>query len=251
MQVRTIHEQRIKQLLAVVWAGRNANGLTFEFDLGLAALQYLKRIDAQDMVVETLSKVVSEPAYGYRYRAEAISMLASMKDANAVVALLEAFQDQYLRRDARVALAAVKHESSVPPLVRYLQPPHDDLMRLDAAETLEGIGSPLAVEGLIVALSDRSSYVRLAAVSALAKCGDKEAVPYLIRALEDDVAEVRVEAILWLERLDASESLVALQKVAANDIATVGGEDWTPIKRVSDIAQTAIIHIQQKHAQSS
>jgi len=112
-------------------------------------------------------------------------------------------------------------EPAVPALVAELGS-QDEAVREGAAETLEKIGSPRAVEGLVAALSDESSRVRSSVVDALGAIGDSRAVPRLIGMISDAndaVASSAVDALGEIGDARAVEPLRAALARATGRVA--------------------------------
>ena len=77
-------------------------------------------------------------------------------------------------------------------------------LHLRAAEALGCIGSPQAVELLIIALKDWDEGVRRCVVEALDKIGDPRALEPLRVALEDDDSSVRYRVAAALKKMEAT-----------------------------------------------
>ena len=75
----------------------------------------------------------------------------------------------------------------------------DTAQRIEIADALGNIGSPLCIEPLTDALQDNSQDVRVAAVHALAKIKDSATVSALVKALDNSNRFVRLEAAQVLE----------------------------------------------------
>jgi HEAT repeat protein len=101
-------------------------------------------------------------------------------------------EDAEIRRQAVVALGALRDGAAAEPLVAVLQGRE---FRLEAATALGDIGDVRAVEALLVALHDADPAVRAAAATALGKIGDGRAVQPLVEAFQDREETVRQAAI--------------------------------------------------------
>lgn len=121
----------------------------------------------------------------------------------AVPALIEAVDDDYLAWEAVNALGRIGGESALRALSEALLSDEDMGVRMRAAMALRRIGDRDAVPALIKALADEDEYVRVSAAAALGEIGDQTASPALEVALGDVSDIVRQAATRALKSINA------------------------------------------------
>jgi len=110
-----------------------------------------------------------------------------MKAKRDVKGLIEAlrYKDEYVRKDAAIALGKIGDERAIDPLIQALKDKH--YVRREAARALGVIGGERVVGPLIQALRHEDGTVRMYAASALGKIRDERAIDPLIQALKDNI----------------------------------------------------------------
>ena len=87
----------------------------------------------------------------------------------------------------------------------------DVIVRLDAVETIAGIGHELSVKALVAQMaSEQSPQVRQECIKALTTLGMKEGLPAVEQALTDEAGSVRLTAVWGLYRFAGTQSGTAL-----------------------------------------
>ena len=167
-----------------------------------------------------------------KVRASAARSLGSLGEARAAVPILALLDDPDLRtRQAAVyALGRLQEPRAVEPLLAMLREPAVGT-RQGAAQALQDIGAP-AVDGLIVALSDRDQRVRELAIRALGNLADKRAVEPLIACLNDRSLKVRHRAMGALARM--RDPRVTQPVVAALDQPAMTFRALEALAKISD-----------------
>ena len=160
--------------------------------------------------VEPLIATLQFPDDDVRWKA-AIA-LGEIGNPDAVEPLIQLLSDddRFVRSRAAHALSMIG-DPSVVPLIHALQK-GDPGVRWGAALALGKIKNPIAVEPLILALTDEVAMVRAEAAAALASFGTPALAP-LLGFLKGSMGETRIEVMTALGELknaDAIEPLVQL-----------------------------------------
>ncbi|WP_048190472.1 HEAT repeat domain-containing protein [Methanobacterium sp. SMA-27] len=108
--------------------------------------------------------------------------------------------DCKVREEVADALIKMEYQMAVDPLILALTDNNGDIFRKRASEILSRIGKP-AVIPLIQALRDEDRYLRCGAADSLGKIGDERAVNPLINALKDKDSYIRLEAAKALDKI--------------------------------------------------
>ena len=129
-----------------------------------------------------------------------------------VAKLIEALKDgdSGVRREAAEALQEIKDPRAVEPLIGALKDEDSDV-RWAAAWALGEIKDPIAVPALSEALKDGNAGVQCAAALALGRIKDPRAVPQLIEALKDEDEYVRKAAAEALGEIGDRSAIKPLQ----------------------------------------
>lgn len=99
----------------------------------------------------------------------------------------------------------------LPVLRRAMREDSHYTVRGAAAMGIGNLDSPLGIEPLLDAATDRRSFVRRAARNAIEKlASDEQAIPYLLLARERDDPMIRMAAVNALRRMEHVEARVAL-----------------------------------------
>ena len=115
----------------------------------------------------------------------------------AVEGLLRLLRDWDVRRYAIAALAKIKDERVLDPLIQQLR---SDEFKEFATDALVELGQP-AVEKLLAALKDKDEVVRKQAVIALGQIKDASALDALIEMLQDKDWFTRIQAAAAIDAL--------------------------------------------------
>lgn len=151
-----------------------------------------------------------------RVRREAIRAITRIGGRHAVGILLGIVQGevQEMRRQALLALGAMKDPAAVPFLLKLIQRRdfwgREEELKKEAIRALGEIGSPAAIPGLTAALLQRRLWrrsrhdeVRAVAAWALGEIGSLEGVPALETAVDDrsgKVARLAAQALKQIQR---------------------------------------------------
>jgi HEAT repeat protein len=156
---------------------------------------------------------------GSDMRAEAVQILADMRDPKATEALMREAErgDKTLRALVGQALKQVDPEQKYAAAVRLLADAQRGL-RLAAIGVLTAVGSPHALDALLHTLKrDRDPQARAAAAQAIGSMHDRRGVPGLLDVLEDADEQVRAAAARALGVLGDRAAIDALVRVHAGD----------------------------------
>lgn len=126
---------------------------------------------------------------------------------NPLIQILEG-DDNYVRINAARALGEIGDKRAIKPLIQALE---DDYVRKDAADALVKIGEP-AVKPLIQIFESGNKYVRCCVVNALAEIGDKRAVKPFIQALESIDENISVLAAIALGEIGDKRAIKPLTR---------------------------------------
>jgi HEAT repeat protein len=191
--------------------------------------------------VEPLIRVLQDKTEEDRIRAEAAFTLGLIGDGSAIDALVEALNDEPIRRKVIKALTMIEDEGIVEPLLEIAKNGNATEKRVAALglkvdrpeivtvlvdlvknepearyTAIKSLGETRtkneeAFQVLLEVLSNERRLLRKTAAIALGKIGDKRAVELLIKILEGDV-EVDVEAAIALGDLGDKRALGPLKK---------------------------------------
>ncbi|MDO9325408.1 MAG: HEAT repeat domain-containing protein [Methanoregula sp.] len=167
--------------------------------------------------VESLIAALQYPDDDVRWKAAIALGEIGNPDAVAPLISLLSDDDRFVRSRAAYALSMIG-ESSVPPLIAALKASEPGV-RWGAVLALGKTKNPLAVESLILCLTDEHAMVRAEAASALAAIGTPAFAP-LLGFLKGARGETRIEVMTALGELknaDAIEPLVQLLENADDD----------------------------------
>jgi HEAT repeat protein len=147
-------------------------------------------------------------------RAAAITTLRYLNQVVRCEPALALAQDPVdsVRRSATLTLGHLSDSAVVPTLCQCLTQDPDWQVRRNAAQSLELIASPMAIDALITALEDAEWQVRKFTARALQKVTAANALPALIKALSDEYSDVRRDAATALGYLGDPNALPALQQ---------------------------------------
>jgi HEAT repeat protein len=143
----------------------------------------------------------SEPA---ETRAAAIDALKGLRDPQAVPPLIRALGDpaEEVSRAAATALGRIGDARAVEPLCRVVENTAAPAwLRYDAVRALGVLKEVRAVPTLLKALGDADAHLRKVTAQALGDIGDASAVPGLTQAAQDPEEAVREQAAEALERV--------------------------------------------------
>jgi len=177
-------------------------------------------------------------------------LLGYLRATDGVMPLLKTLADpkEEVRWVASGALRRIGDSSTIPQLIRALEPPHNvtparvgevlisfgpaavgpirealgrvgEQSRGALISVLGEIGGEQSLTTLIAYLSDQSSWVRACAAEALGKLGEAAAGPALAQALADESPEIRSRAAQALGTLGWPEAIPILQRSCKD-------EDW-------------------------
>lgn len=110
------------------------------------------------------------------------------------------------------ALAKIKDPRAVKPLIKLLTKDRWDRWRIAAANALGKIGDQKAVDSLIMALEDQSTFVQEEAIIALGKLGHPKAVKPITEKLKDERDTIRQKATWTLGKIGDSRAIKPLIK---------------------------------------
>lgn len=146
----------------------------------------------------------------YSYRGSVIHALGNLQHESSVVPLInfiEGNNKDGLRIEAATALTKIKDPRAVLPLVKMLESKHDlHYIRRNAGviPIIKGLGEMKDARATLVILAnlrDRSANIRVISAHALGKIGDEKAVSPLIETLKDSSIEVRRAAARALGKI--------------------------------------------------
>ncbi|WP_236685616.1 HEAT repeat domain-containing protein [Geobacter pickeringii] len=143
--------------------------------------------------------------------------LGKIGDTGAVEPLIDGLCDkeENLRKNAAIALAEIRDDRAIAPLVTVLNKSDDTSLREAAAWALGKFGNQRVIAPLVATLkSDKSIDVRRQAAYALGKCNSSEAIAPLVESLKRDGRDVRMASAHSLgafHQSSAIESLIAAQ----------------------------------------
>lgn len=168
-----------------------------------------------DAVAEHIAALQDED---WAVREEAAGALGALKDARAVLPLVQilADPDRSVRTAAIASLTAIGSPSVVP-VGGCLQ--HTNLnVQEAAASILSSIADARVFDGLIAAVGSADWVVRMHAAKALGRIRDPRAVAALLPLLQDKVKAVREDVVAALARI-GSEAVGPL-------LATLSHSEW-------------------------
>jgi len=138
----------------------------------------------------------------------------------------------------------------------------DPATKAQAARSLGGTGSSLAVEELIALLDDSDRQVRREAARALGEIGDPRAVAPLIERLRDPTADIIEEAAEALGRIPTGRSLESLAQMLGDErpsvrksavvaLAELGdARAREPMERMLEVERDPTVFVAAAHALS-
>jgi len=160
-------------------------------------------------------------------RDHAVDALGNFPHRRVVAALdnlLQATQDETLRRRVLLALGRTGADAAVAPVLRAFETAGSDAERFTALHALVDLGSPAATEVLSAALAEADDpRMRAALAVALGASRDGEASNLLLALLEDPVPAVRYVAVDALQSLSIRSAAPALAAPAEREGATLAG----------------------------
>lgn len=146
-------------------------------------------------------------------RAQAVDILAQIRDRAILPPLLEALQGEFftVRARAAAALGLIREPQTLPHLLRALKDPEPEV-RIWAALAVGKFRDPDTFDDLAgLLLDDQKIEVRQAAARALGETQHTAALPYLMEALRD--------SFWWYEREQAAGDLLqAIVKMGAEAV---------------------------------
>ena len=153
-------------------------------------------------------------------RATALNVLVGLEVPDSVSLSLDALGDTdgFVRATAAKLLGDTEDSSHVGVLAVLLSEDSDPIVRQRAAESLNDVAGPGAVEALARGIEDPVDKVRLVCVEGLRSLGPAAAIDGLIRLLQEDtVWEVRAQAARALGSTGAPEAGPALEAALADE----------------------------------
>jgi len=172
-------------------------------------------------------------------RATALNALVTLGVPDAADVARQGLEDPdgFVRATAAKLLGDVADRRDVEALTARLVADRDPIVRRRAAEALEAIGGPAAVDGLSRGLADPIEEVRLVVVRGLRRLDPGYALAELSRlAIEDPNYEVRVQAVRALGETGAPEVVAVL------DLA---------IQDENEFVRAATAHARELHAKAA
>jgi HEAT repeat protein len=197
-----------------------------QHDEALAARADLERVQSAGITtVGALIDAVNDATQDLDVRLSAISLLAYLREEEAVPALERAFveaQDGDITGQTAHALDSFRAERSAPALVRALKEGRA-AKQSAAAWVLGRLEVPETIRPLWAAAMDQALDVgvRGHAIEALGYLRAKEAVPDLIALLNDPSPELRYWAAFALGQIGDPLSIPALEQMASVDSAVL------------------------------
>jgi len=110
----------------------------------------------------------------------------SQTDVNPIIRFLDSFSSS-----AIFALAKIKAEDAVLPLVQVALEQNESFLRRIAIDNLKEIDHQVTIPSLLNALEVENCIIRSRAAEALGKIGSEEEIPYLLTAFENNFPCVR------------------------------------------------------------
>ncbi len=153
----------------------------------------------------------------------AAAALARMRDASAIPLLVSELERNDERSSRNIAEALVAFGGlAVPALLELLIAPSHPPARVWAARVLGHIGDARATDALVARLYDRDDLLRMAAAEALEGIGDGRALQPLVRAtLRDPAPQVRAHAAAAVAKIEGERAIdVLIAALADPDYST-------------------------------
>ena len=135
------------------------------------------------------------------------TVLGGVRDQRALEALLAALRDQnwFVRMRAAKLLAALGQPGAAEALETAARSDDDEDVREEALVTLAALAPERALPALLRGLRDEDSWVRERVASLLGELGDRRALPALLLAMQDREEDVAVAAAEAVEKLASAE----------------------------------------------
>ena len=220
--------------LAAVEALRKIGGLRAGQGLRRAQESARKKV-VSEAAAAALKSIKFSPASSAERAALAVLLgdfAAALREGQAATeAFIEALgsRDPHRRQQAAEALAAVRQERAIQPLLKALKD-YDPKVQDAAVQALVAIGLP-ALEGLRASLESPDAAVERLAARALGQIGDARSAG----ALADTIARNRGTTSSYPEPLEASRAAAeALAAILAVSASKVTDEDLERIASVPD-----------------
>lgn len=198
------------------------------------AVQGLRWIKNPIIVPDLVNVLLEERKKGNGWTAyHTVGALNNIGDPAAIPGLLKAIHDSKdnVQRAVIATLGSFKSKEAVPDLLKILSDPQkSDILRVNAASTLQAIQDNSIIPDLLPLLSDKSWQVRQRVLYILASMKENELRPYFIRMLEDEHAQVRGAAISALGRLKNPVDILHL-------ISAIDEKNQPHLASITDILQ--------------
>jgi len=218
----TIREEIVK----IRSQGKNADGYDPQPDSSTTALERIERAirSRRRPSSRALTSLLHHPDYEVRMRtAEALGILARGSAPPELLKTLRHDQDELVRIEAADSLGAIRDPQSRRVLRAALYDP-SPLVRAYAASSLGEIGNTVDVRQLRRRLStERQGQARAGLLHGLYSMGEKDVLPKLVRLLEHKGYRVRstaakLLAMLELPPADRRTVIVALRKASDTEV---------------------------------
>lgn len=141
-----------------------------------------------------------------------VQRMEAEKNLEGLIEALNYEEDFRIQLKAAEAMARIKDEKFIEPLIRALKDENSHV-RGEVAWALGELGSTVAVESLLPMLKDESGYVRGSVAEALGKIGDGRASESLIQALSDKEGYVQMRAEAALNKMGKQVVATLIQTI--------------------------------------